>query len=178
MNNEPTDEEYARYYELCEPSEEGDDLTDDEAQELQRLKSLVHPWQYTIDVHELAIENHGLIAVSEELDSGLIYTHWISELFAVIPQHWQREIDGHTRFIWAVLPLNDEPVYACSLFFEDGKFRRDRPELLDWPFNLWIYHSIKARRAYRQHFGSEFPKFPSGVCGEGDIDKWIGQLNI
>ena len=175
MNTEPTDAEYERYFELCEPSEEGEELTAAEWQEFERLKSLVSPWQYTIN-KKLAIENHGLTAVTITLDDGGIYTRWISDRFAVIPEHWYRKMDGHTRFIWAILPFDEQPVYACSLFFEDGKFRRDGAELLNWPFHRWIYESIKAREAYKQHFGSEFHTSYGG--GDDGIDKWIGQLNI
>lgn len=176
MSTEPTDAEFERYFELNEPPEEGEELTADEEQELERLESLVSPWMYTIDYHELAIENHGLIAVPRTLESGVTYTHWISDRFAVIPEHLQREIDGHTRFIWAILPFDDQPVYACSMFFEEGKFRRDGPELLNWPFHIWIYNSIRAREAYKQHFGSEFHTTYGG--GDNGIDEWIAQLNI
>jgi hypothetical protein len=173
MNTEPTNAEYDRYFEL---SDQENDLTPAEDQELKRLSSLISPWLYMSDFHDLAIESHGLIAVPETLEDGGIFTRWISERFAVIPEHSQRRIDGDTRFVWAILPFDEEPWDACSLFFEDGRFRRDKPELLEWPFQRWIYESIGARRAYKQHFGSEFHSF-YGVR-EDAIGKWIEQLNI
>lgn len=175
MNTEPTNAEYERYFELTDPDDDGD-LTASELLELERLESLISPWMYSIDVHELAIECHGLIAVTETFEDGGIYTRWISDRFAVVPEHRQREIDGDTRFMWAILPFDEQPSDACSLFFEDGKFRRDEPELLNWPGDIWVYQSIQARRAYKQHFGSEFPDSYSDC--QGVIEKWIGQLNI
>lgn len=175
MNTEPTNAEYERYFELTHADNE-EDLTASEILELERLKSLISPWMYSVDFHELAIENHGLIAVPETLEDGGVYTRWISDRFVVVPEHRQREIDGHTRFIWAILPFDEQPSSACSLFFEDGKFRRDEPERLNWPFDRWVYESIKARRTYKQQFGSEFPDSYSDC--RGVIEKWIGQLNI
>lgn len=175
MNTEPTEAEYERYFELTN-NDRDRDLTPAEEQECKRLDPLVSPWLYVIDSHELAIDSHGLIAVPERLEGGSIYTHWISDRFAVIPEHRQRSIDGHTRFMWAILPFDEQPVYACSLFFEVGKFRRDAAKLLNWPFHVWVYHSIKAREAYKQHFGSEFHTSYGAGCN--GIDKWIAHLNI
>ena len=176
INTEPTDAEYERYFELANGYGSDSELTTAEEQALDRLGSLVSPWLHRIDNHELAIDSHGLIAVPEIFEDGGIYTHWISDRFAVVPQHRTRRIDGDTRFVWAILPFDEQPADACSLFLDDGKFRRDRPELLNWRFDRWIYESIKARSAYKQHFGLEFPHFYGG--GKDAIDKWIGQLNI
>lgn len=171
MKTKPTDAEYDRYFEL---SEREDNMTDIENKELRRLGSLVSPWMYSIVGHELAIENHGLTLVKQI--GGHAKSRWISDHFTVRPQHWWRAIDGDTRLLWAILPFNEQPVYACSMVFEDGKFRRKEASLMDWPFHVWIYESIQARRAYKQHFGSEFPDHVH--LHEDEIGKWIRKLNI
>lgn len=172
MSAEPTNAEYERFFELSQGEV---DLTAAELTELMRLESLVSPWLYTVKVYELGLEGHGLIAVPETFDCGFVHTHWISSRFAVIPEHRQREIDGDTRFTWAILPFDEQPTYACSLIFEAGRFRRDSPEKLMWPFDVWVFESIQARRAYVRHFGSEFPD-SHGSC-EDAIEKWIEKLN-
>ncbi|MEX2580605.1 MAG: hypothetical protein WD342_16225 [Verrucomicrobiales bacterium] len=181
MSREPTDAEYERYFKLHdlanEVSDIGDDLTDAENRELKRLEPLIAPWLYIMDVSALAIEDHGLTGVSVSRYEMGDFTRWISDRFAVIPEHRKRPIDGLTHFAWAILPFDEQPVYACSMFFEDGKFRRDEPELLDWDFDRWVWESIQARRAYKNHFGIEFPDDSHSSC-EGEIEKWIEKLNI
>ncbi len=172
MLTEPTPNEYDRFFELSNPER---DLTPVEEAECYRLELLVDPWLYALDSHNLAIEASGLISVPEPLEAGGTYTRWITDRFAVIPEHRQRRADLQTRFLWAILPLDEEPHWACSLVFEDGKFRRDEPELLNWPFHVWVYHSILSRNAYKQHFGSEFPS--SLLGGDDKIEEWISLLN-
>ena len=112
----------------------------------------------------------------ETFDDGAICTRWVTDRFMVIPAHRQRRIDGHTKFLWAILPLDEQPAAACSMVFEDGKFRRDEPGRLSWEFHLWIYYWGKGREAFKRHFGSDFTS--SKFMGEEEIDGWIASLNV
>ncbi len=173
VNTEPTNAMYDRFFQLSHVIRE---LTPEEDQELQSLESLVSPWLYEMNIRELAIKRHSLIAVADTDEDGSTDTRWITDRFAVLPEHSRRGIDGHTRYLWAIIPFDEQPDCACSMVFENGVFRREEAELLHWPFHVWVYHSIKSRNAYKQHFGSEFPTSLHG--SDSAIDTWIAGLNL
>ena len=179
MSREPTTAQYRRYSELCYRANVEGNISDAEDEEFDRLEAIVTPWLYTVDDGELAIENHGLIPVVVSHHGSGKLIRWISDRFAVIPSHRQREVDRDTRFCWAILPFHEQPVNVCSLLFEGGKFRRESADVLKWPIYRWIRESILARRAFEKHFGSEFPDDPLDSCEpcQHEIEKWIRKLN-